>query len=86
MDRWMAGVGGWPPLSPPQVLAKLSSVESKQGISVVSLQANHKPRQQSPASTRPFLSPHLPPLSLHPVITPELSQLSVPMAGLVTDP
>lgn len=86
---WTGGWQGWvdgPPLSPPRASAKLNGVESKQGSLAESLQANQKPCQQSPPSTMTFLSPHLPPLSLHPVMPPELSQLSVTTAGQVTDP
>lgn len=47
--------------------------------------ANQKPCQQSPASTLIFLPPHLPPLSLHPAMCPELSQLCC-HSRAVTDP
>lgn len=79
--KWMA-----PPLSPPHASAKLNGVESKQGSLVGSLQANQKPCQQPPASAAMVLSPHLPSLSGHAAMPPELSQLSVATAGLVTDP
>lgn len=47
--------------------------------------ANQRPCQQPPASTLIFLPPHLPPLSLHPVMRPELSQLRC-HSRAVTDP
>lgn len=78
---WMGGWVDGPVLSPPHPSAKLIGMESKQGGLVGSLQANQKPCQQSAASTMMFLSPHLPPLGLHPVMPPEHHSYKSPRLG-----
>lgn len=73
-DRWMA----------PTVTSPCISQTQQHGEQPRQLGWEPETLPAVPSSTTPFLSPHLPPVSLHPVMPPELSQLSVTMAGLVT--